>query len=152
MNDIKTFFLVGILSIMTSFAMSQTIQTSKDKADVERIIKQNEDTYNKGDAAAYASLFATDAVMRVNAKLIVQGQEEIRNFYTQVFENGGKNLKLGVDTSRSLPNILLITGSYTFSYQGRDGLAGGFSGFFVRKGDGFIAQQLMFVDEGENHR
>jgi uncharacterized protein (TIGR02246 family) len=124
----KRQLLVALLII--GFASIAEAQDSL-KADIEANNKKFVEAFNKGDAAAVASMYASDArVLPPNAD-IIKGPADIQKYWGGAIAAGMKMPSLVIDHVERMGEYALEIGRYTLTIPGAGGATNTDKGKYV---------------------
>jgi uncharacterized protein (TIGR02246 family) len=107
----KITILFATLILLTS-ASAQTPQTSKVAEEISRLLEKHRTDYLRGDADAWAALYAEDAVF-TGFKRSMGGRQTIREYFAQVFRDfphrtvNVSSLKIRVYNESGSPTVVL---------------------------------------------
>ena len=114
----RIIFATVIIFACFTFAYSQTAAARKA---IEANTKAFVEAFNKGDAAAVAQFYATDAKLLPPNDKIVEGRANIEKFWAGAIGAGLKLTSLSYTTLTPAGNLLIETGKYSGTMPGAGG-------------------------------
>jgi ketosteroid isomerase-like protein len=118
---------VALVALPLTVASGQAKQQSSSSASASARVaadaanKRFVDLYNKGDAAAAAKVYASDAIVMPPNGSPVNGQSAIAEFWQGAYKNGVRNVNLTTTEFETHGSYAHELGTYQLVVQGADG-------------------------------
>jgi uncharacterized protein (TIGR02246 family) len=118
---------IALVALPLTVASGQAKQQSSSggsasaRVSIDAANKRFSDVFNKGDAAAAAKVYATDAVLMPPNGSAVNGRSAIADFWQGAYKNGVRNVNLTTTEFETHGNYGHELGTYQLVVQGADG-------------------------------
>jgi ketosteroid isomerase-like protein len=114
---------VAALALVAAACGSRNAQefTAQDQAAIRQRNQEFVDAFNAKEVAKILSIYAENSVFMPPNRPIIRGPEALKNFYTELLNQGAQNLRLDVSEISGHGPLAYQTGPYELDYAPQAG-------------------------------